>query len=61
MSICSTAAGRSRCIYSNICMREEEAIYRDLHHAFADALAEGRIFPEVLVELAETSLVSETI
>jgi ubiquinol oxidase len=27
-------------------MREEEAIYRDLHHAFANALAEGRIFPE---------------
>lgn len=26
-------------------MREDEAIHRDLHHAFADALAAGRDFP----------------
>ena len=27
-------------------MREDEAIHRDIHHAFADALAEGRVLPE---------------
>lgn len=25
----------------------DEAIYRDIHHAFADALAEGDVFPKV--------------
>jgi ubiquinol oxidase len=27
-------------------MRDDEAIHRDLHHAFADALDEGKAFPE---------------
>ncbi len=27
-------------------MREDEAIHRDIHHAFADALAQGRVMPE---------------
>jgi ubiquinol oxidase len=29
-----------------LAMREDEAIHRDLHHVFADALAEGRDIPE---------------
>jgi len=29
-----------------IAMREDEAIHRDIHHAFADALAEGRVLPD---------------
>lgn len=29
-----------------IAMREDEAIHRDIHHAFADALAEGRAIPD---------------
>jgi len=32
-------------------MREDEAIHRDIHHAFASALAEGREFPERLSPL----------
>ena len=27
-------------------MREDEAIHRDIHHAFADALAQGRVIPD---------------
>jgi ubiquinol oxidase len=30
-----------------IAMREDEAIHRDINHAFADALAEGAILPEL--------------
>lgn len=29
-----------------LAMREDEAIHRDIHHAFADALAEGNALPE---------------
>jgi ubiquinol oxidase len=29
-----------------VAMRDDEAIHRDLHHAFADALDEGKAFPE---------------
>ncbi len=29
-----------------IAMREDEAIHRDIHHAFADSLAEGRAIPD---------------
>ncbi len=29
-----------------IAMREDEAIHRDIHHAFADALAEGNVLPD---------------
>lgn len=29
-----------------LAMLEDEAIHRDLHHAFADALAQGQIFPD---------------
>lgn len=29
-----------------VAMRDDEAIHRDIHHAFADALAEGHDFPE---------------
>jgi ubiquinol oxidase len=29
-----------------LAMREDEAIHRDLHHAFADALADGRDIPD---------------
>jgi ubiquinol oxidase len=28
-------------------MREDEAIHRDIHHAFADALAKGDVLPAV--------------
>jgi ubiquinol oxidase len=31
-----------------LAMREDEAIHRDLHHAFADALAAGEAFPDGL-------------
>jgi len=29
-----------------LAMREDEAIHRDINHAFADALAAGNVFPE---------------
>ena len=31
---------------TQVVVREDEAIHRDIHHAFADALAEGRVLPE---------------
>jgi ubiquinol oxidase len=30
-----------------IAMREDEAIHRDIHHAFADALSEGNALPDL--------------
>jgi ubiquinol oxidase len=31
-----------------LAMREDEAIHRDIHHAFADALTNGHVLPERL-------------
>lgn len=35
-----------------VAMREDEAIHRDIHHAFADALAEGKALPDLPGPLA---------